>query len=88
MKNKLYNNNNNNNNNNTINPIESLENETYLKKTRNIRETALYLTLDEMFDLAYLYDKLKHLCKSGQRYSVITRVCFVNKDFSSDNVTD
>jgi len=81
MKNKLY-------TNNATNPIELLESETYLKKTRNIRETALYLTLDEMLDLGYLYGKLIHLCKPGQRYSVITRVCFINKDISSDNVTD
>lgn len=82
MKNILY------TNNNITSPTESLGNETYLKKTRKIRETALYLTLNEMFDLGYIYDKLIHLCKPGQRYSVITRVCFVNKDFSSDNVTD
>lgn len=79
MKNTLYT--------KTTNPNESLENET-LKKTRKIREIVLYLTIDEMFDLGYLYDKLIHLCKPGQRYSIITRVCFINKDFSSDNVTD
>ena len=73
--------------NNTTNPMEVIENETYLKKTRNKREIALYLTL-EMFNLGYIYNKFIHSCKSEQRYSIITRVCFINKDFISDDVTD
>ncbi len=67
---------------------EPIKTETYLNKAWKTRETVLHLTPDEMFDLGYLYNKLIHSCKPGQRYSVITRVCFRNKDFISDNVTD
>ena len=52
------------------------------------RETVLYLTPDQMFNLNYVYDKLREICISEQRYSVLTRICFINKDFNSDNVTD
>ena len=80
MKNRLY-------TINTNDSIESFVDGNQLKTTKK-RESVLYLTYDEIFNLSYLYNKLTHMCKFGQRFSLLTRVCFVNKDFDSDNVTD
>lgn len=53
------------------------------------KEVSLYLSPQEMFEKELSLKKLSELCEVNGRYSVLTRVCYIDSEHSgNDDVTD
>lgn len=63
---------------------ESSDNVSDIRK----RDFAFYLTYNELLDVNYVYDMVLSLCKSGIRYSILTRVCYINNTLDSYDITN